>query len=227
MHSQQLMPSPTSYHPHPLPHPHAAGFSPRSNTFGDFSPQRIPTHIPHIPMRNARSDVDLKGQWGSYQTLNESRFSPSQKDLYVNSPPIYETSGQRQSSPPSPLSANSPRPSAHEMTPVPGALLPSFLQDLAPPSLSPTSTSSAEFSFEEYDEDPSSPIYSTSGEFYAQDRARSGTQSSSSGSSSSLNLGPSVAGLSSIWKLDGEESRAWPKAGLPSPKDVGARHRFD
>ncbi|KAF8901548.1 hypothetical protein CPB85DRAFT_1323395 [Mucidula mucida] len=76
--------------------------------------------------------------------------------------PIYQTSG-------------------HVHAPAPAPLLPSFLQDIVlSPMLSPVSTSSADLSFDEYDERPTT-----------QHRTQSGAKN-----------------ISNIWKMDGEEFSA-------------------
>ncbi len=100
-----------------------------------------------------------------------------------------------------------------------GHLLPSFLKNEIKPiartplSLSPSSSSSAELSFDEYDDELNSPgsIIGAASSFYAQQKTGSGKLSSGSGSTSSLTLG------GSIWALDREEDKSWNAVALPSP----------
>jgi hypothetical protein len=111
--------------------------------------------------------------------------------------PIYQTSPhqnltqqfQRQHHP-SPLQRHT---LSADASPVdvfaPAPLLPSFLQDIVQsPTLSPSSTSSADLSFEEYEESLPSSTRST----FSQSGADSVTASP----------------LASIWRLDGEESKS-------------------
>ncbi|KAF7307695.1 RanBP2-type domain-containing protein [Mycena kentingensis (nom. inval.)] len=122
--------------------------------------------------------------------------------------PIYETSptGVKQF-PRSPLQHSSQMPpgsasasahaspvsaSAHLHAPAPAPLLPSFLQDIVQsPTLSPASTSSADLSFDEY-----------------EDSLPSSTRSTFSGRGDSP--------LANIWRLDGEESKSL-TAAFPLP----------
>ena len=110
-----------------------------------------------------------------------------------------------------------------------GPLLPSFLKNeikpvrrtRTPSSLSPSSSSSADLSFDEYDDELASPsLAKAASGFYAQHSAGSGSLSSSSGSSSSLTLG------GSIWAMNRDEKVGWSAAVFPSTDMiVGARSR--
>ncbi|KAG6877521.1 hypothetical protein C0993_006385 [Termitomyces sp. T159_Od127] len=89
----------------------------------------------HAPVHRSQSHFELRAQYNR------------------QSSPIYQTSGNRQRQP-SPLYSTGP--DFHSL-PVhaPAPLLPSFLQDMVKsPSLSPTSSSSADLSLEEYDDMP-------------------------------------------------------------------------
>ena len=110
-----------------------------------------------------------------------------------------------------------------------GPLLPSFLKNeikpvrrtRTPSSLSPSSTSSTDLSFDEYEDDLASPsLPKAASGFYAQHSAGSGSLSSSSGSSSSLTLG------GSIWAMNRDEKIGWNNAVFPNTDlIVGARSR--
>lgn len=115
---------------------------------------------------------------------------------YVNSHPIYQTSGHRQ---PSPLYSTGPN---LRQMPVhaPAPLLPSFLLEHESPTLSPTSTSSADLSFEEFDD-----LSSTKPTFPRT--------SSSDDSATNSPLG-------NIWRLDGEESKSLSAFALPNRQDL-------
>ncbi|KAF8235051.1 hypothetical protein L208DRAFT_1258620 [Tricholoma matsutake] len=140
--------------------------------FIDISPPQ-----PHAPVHRSQSHIELSAQ-------------------SVNNHPIYQTSGHRQ---PSPLYSTGP--DVHHMpvhTPAP--LLPSFLQDIVQsPALSPTSTSSADLSFEEYDEltSPKSILPRHSGDD-----------------------SPTSPALGNIWRLDGEESKSLSAFALPNRQDL-------
>lgn len=85
-------------------------------------------------------------------------------------------------------------------TDAPAPLLPSFLQDIVQsPALSQASTSSADLSFEDYDEvaSPKSML--------------PGAQSTDSAARSPLG---------NIWRLDGEESKSLSAFALPNRQDL-------
>jgi hypothetical protein len=144
--------------------------------------QRQPFNISpiqtHAPVHRSKSHFELSAQ-------------------YANNHPIYQTSGHRQ---PSPLYSTGPDVH-HIPVHAPAPLLPSFLQDMVQsPALSPTSTSSADLSFEEYDEvaSPTSALpHSHSGEKSAASSPRG-----------------------NIWRLDGEESKSLSAFALPNRQDL-------
>ncbi|TFY50302.1 hypothetical protein EVG20_g11600 [Dentipellis fragilis] len=153
------------------------------------STDSYPGPLPHAVPR-AHSHMDLASQ-------------------YEDAPPIYQTSGLRQPTPHQPLPGGSF--ASHAPSPIPGPLLPSFLQDIVQsPSLSPTSTSSADLSLDEYNASPTS-IYSTQsqsqGPAQYQDR-----QIPRKASDSSVNN----TRKSNIWRLDGEESKVLAGPALPT-----------
>ena len=124
----------------------------------------------------------------------------------ASSRPIYQTSGHRQ---PSPLYTTGP--DFHSLpvhTPAP--LLPSFLQDIVQsPTLSPASTSSADLSFEEYDDfAPSKTTFP---------RTHSGESDSAADSP-----------FGNIWRLDGEECKSLSAFPLPNRQElIGAGGKHD
>jgi hypothetical protein len=121
------------------------------------------SNAPRRPLHCSSSNIDLTAQ-------------------YINSQPIYQTSGHRQPSPSVPYSAG-------HVLHAPAPLLPSFLQDIIQsPTLSPVSSSSP-LSFDGYEASVSSP-------------ARSYVAQLPSAKSSLSHL-PS----SNIWRLDGEETK--------------------
>lgn len=135
----------------------------------------------------------------------------------------------------------------------PGPLLPSFLQDIVQsPSLSPTSTSSADLSVDECHTNPESmSIYSHSPtrtdrvNFYGAvvgpgigmggmgasgmgrgDQERERERERERGDSASNGSGSSVSlGLGNIWRLDGAESKSLATTGVPYHEDVRAKRR--
>ncbi|RDB23512.1 hypothetical protein Hypma_009234 [Hypsizygus marmoreus] len=164
--------------------PQLASEAPRSHSmtppqqrrpFIDVSPPQT-----HAPVHRSHSHFELGAQ-------------------YTNSHPIYQTSARRQ---PSPLYSTGP--DFHQL-PVhaPAPLLPSFLQDIVQsPALSPTSTSSADLSFEEYEE-----MTSTKPTF-PRARTHSGDDSATS------------SPIGNIWRLDGEESKSLSAFALPNHQDL-------
>ncbi|KAF9238388.1 hypothetical protein BU15DRAFT_88429 [Melanogaster broomeanus] len=121
---------------------------------------------------------------------------------YPDSQFIYETSGPHQSSPSSFPSMGNLDDALLVNAPAP--LLPSFLQDIVQsPSLSPTSTSSADLSVEEYDDSVPSPRHLS----LSRDRLMTND------SSSHLPLG-------NIWKLNDEETKGIAGIALPHHEDL-------
>ncbi|KIJ60440.1 hypothetical protein HYDPIDRAFT_98774, partial [Hydnomerulius pinastri MD-312] len=162
---------------------------------------------PDVPRPESMTSV-------SHQRLMESRMplsgaphrSRSQFDLgshYPDSQFIYETSGPRRSS-----SSHFPSmTNLGDSLPIsaPAPLLPSFLQDIVQsPALSPTSTSSADLSIEEYDDPVSSPTRVS----LVRDRLVANNDSSSH-----LPLG-------NIWKFNDEETKGIAGIALPNHEDL-------
>ncbi|KAG6898031.1 hypothetical protein C0992_007027 [Termitomyces sp. T32_za158] len=146
--------------------------------FDDASPVQPQMQV-HAPVHRSQSHFELRAQYNR------------------QSSPIYQTSGNRQRQP-SPL-LYSTGPDFHSL-PVhaPAPLLPSFLQDMVKsPSLSPTSSSSADLSLEEYDDLPTSKA--------SFQRAHNADDESSIGN---------------IWRLDGEESKSLSAFALPNRQDL-------
>nr|GAT60495.1 predicted protein [Mycena chlorophos] len=159
-----------------------------------------PAHAPHRPF------VDVSPPPSSLRGPAVHR-SQSHSELGAHAFPIYETSGQQhqhQQQPPRfhqhqqsplhrPIRMSPARYPIELHAPAPAPLLPSFLQDIVQsPTLSPSSTSSADLSFDEYDEDISLP---------------SSTRSTFSGSGS-VRAGSDSPLASTIWRLDGEETKS-------------------
>ncbi|KIJ18204.1 hypothetical protein PAXINDRAFT_167459 [Paxillus involutus ATCC 200175] len=127
--------------------------------------------------------------------------------IYPDSQFIYETSGPRRSSPPSFPSMGDLGGALPISAPAP--LLPSFLQDIVQsPSLSPTSTSSADLSIEEYDDIMHSPRRLSP----TRDRMLANDDSSSH------------LPLSNIWKLNDEETKGI--AGIALPHLIGSKQEI-
>lgn len=107
--------------------------------------------------------------------------------------------------------------------------LPSFLKyqpkqpgARSPVSLSPTSTSSADLSFDEYDDVPPSPAsFRPAHGLYSRHSAGSGAMSTASGSTSSLTL----PGGNNIWALNRGENKSWTAVALPCPEFLAGPKR--
>jgi len=113
---------------------------------------------------------------------------------YSDSQFIYETAAPRRASPSSLGDAED-----RHLTNVPAPLLPSFLQDIVQsPTLSPTSTSSADLSPEDYDDG-----FSSGRSSFGRERIVT--------NDSSLNLP-----VSNIWKLNDEETKGIAGVALPN-----------
>jgi hypothetical protein len=136
------------------------------------------------------------------RTLQSVHRSRSHFDLshhHSHSQPIYQTSGRHGS--PSPPGASTA--SLHLHAPAP--LLPSFLQDIVQsPALSPTSSSSADLSLDEPEENLTLPIGAV---------PRGGQPSSTRES-------PSSMALRNIWKMDGEETKNLSALGSPNRENL-------
>ncbi|KAJ6482865.1 hypothetical protein C8R47DRAFT_574852 [Mycena vitilis] len=179
--SPSAAPSPSHSHSHSHPPPPPIGRS-HSTTpaqthrpFVNFSP---PPQQPRASVHRSQSHSELGSQ-------------------FMHGYPIYQTAPHHQSNPqfyrqhhPSPLQRHT---LSADHSPVdvfaPAPLLPSFLQDIVQsPTLSPSSTSSADLSLDEYEESLPSSTRST----FSQSGMDSVTASP----------------LANIWRLDGEESKS-------------------
>lgn len=153
----------------------------RRRTFMDNVPQT------QVPCRSrSHSNFDLGTQY------SDSQF-------------IYETAAPRRGSPSSfpNLGDAEDRHPAN----VPAPLLPSFLQDIVQsPTLSPTSTSSAELSPEDYDDG------------FSSGRSSFGRERIVVTNDSSLNLP-----ASNIWKLNDEETKGIAGVALPNIDLIGGK----
>ncbi|KAJ3981888.1 hypothetical protein F5890DRAFT_474462 [Lentinula detonsa] len=166
-------------------------------SFVDISPpqSRGPGNVVH----RSQSQVELGSQY-----MNNNQKAP----------PIYQTSGHRR---PSPVYSTSPQPKRtlsqqqhlhhqlqiqqlqHQLqqqlqlhAPTPAPLLPSFLQDIVhSPTLSTSSTSSADVSFDEFDDTSASP-----------------SRTSVTSRSRQTSVDSASMQMANIWRMDGEESRS-------------------
>ncbi|EIN05864.1 hypothetical protein PUNSTDRAFT_145765 [Punctularia strigosozonata HHB-11173 SS5] len=172
------------------------------------SPAMTPNPLAQLPLRSHSVTPPVahhRLHTGAYPAPHRSRSHYDLGAQYAAANPIYQTSGARHSVPSSPLSTVFTRPSTPAVLEPPvGTLLPSFLQDIVhSPSLSPSSTTSAELSVEDYEDELANAIYTTQAQVqhrvYAGDRSRNMSRSSSS----SLRAHP----LGNIWTFDGEESK--------------------
>ncbi|KAJ7619428.1 hypothetical protein FB45DRAFT_158454 [Roridomyces roridus] len=154
--------SPSPSYP-PVGRSHSTAPAQPHRPFVNFSPPPAP----RLPVHRSQSHNELGSQ-------------------YNQGYPIYQTAPQRQYYP-SPLHRSAEASPTDVYAPAP--LLPSFLlQDVVhSPTLSPASTSSADLSFEEY-----------------EDSLPSSTRSTFSSGADSVNTSP----LANIWRLDGEESKS-------------------
>ncbi|KAG1728853.1 uncharacterized protein EDB91DRAFT_1160580 [Suillus paluster] len=137
-----------------------------------------------------------------YRSRSHSNFDLSTQ--YSDSQFIYETSAPRRASP-------SSFPSLGDLEDclpanIPAPLLPSFLQDIVQsPTLSPSSTSSADLSPEDYDDS-----FSSGRSSFGKERITT--------NDSSLNLP-----VSNIWKLNDEETKGIAGVALPNIGVIGSR----
>jgi hypothetical protein len=129
------------------------------------------------------------------QSIHRSRSHFDLSHHHSHSQPIYQTCGRHGSSS-SPVASTT---SLHLHAPAP--LLPSFLQDIVQsPTLSPTSSSSADLSLDELEENLTLPAGLV---------PRGGQLSSTKES-------PSGMALRNIWKMDGEETKTLSTLGSPN-----------
>ncbi|KAJ4481076.1 hypothetical protein J3R30DRAFT_2398822 [Lentinula aciculospora] len=183
------------------------------------------------PPQIRRSFVDVsppqsRGPGGVVHRSQSQVELGSQYMLDNHKPPlIYQTSGHRRHSP---AFSTSPQPKRslsqqqhlhhqlqiqqlqqqlqlHAPTPVP--LLPSFLQNIVhSPTLSTSSTSSADLSFDEYDDASVSP-----------------SRTSVTSRSRQTSVDSASMQLANIWKMDGEESKSISAFALPNDIVGGSR----
>ncbi|KAK2466610.1 hypothetical protein APHAL10511_000868 [Amanita phalloides] len=131
----------------------------------------------------------------SYVELTSPQYT-THHPSFAHARPIYQTSGHHRQ--PSPLYTTGPEILVH----APAPLLPSFLQDMVQsPTLSPSSTSSADLSSFEEDTDTITHVSD-----------RKGEEADSPSSSPSGN---------NIWRLDVEESRSLNVYALQNRQDLG------
>jgi len=136
-----------------------------------------------------------------YRSRSHSNFDVGTQ--YSDSQFIYETSAPRRTSP-------SSFPNLGDLedylpSNIPAPLLPSFLQDIVQsPTLSPSSTSSADLSPEDYDDS-----FSSGRSSFGRDRIVTNDSS---------NLP-----VSNIWKLNDEETKGIPGVALPNIGLIGSR----
>jgi hypothetical protein len=163
-------------------------------------PPLMPTAQPPHP--RSHSLTPPQGQhphMDIYAQAHSIHRSQSHLDLgqYTHSQPIYQTSGLPSPSPPIALVTPASAPHLH----APAPLLPSFLQQIVQsPTLSPASTSSADLSLDELDENFPLPSIGPT----PQHRGHPSTARGS----------PSSIGLRNIWRLDGEETKNLSAVGL-------------
>ena len=163
---------------------------------GARSYSSTPFHSRHTP----ESSGLLSGSFHLSQSHVELATQYTNHMQLANSGPIYQTSGHRQ---PSPLYTTGPEMNQGQQVHAPAPLLPSFLQDIVrSPALSPSSSSSADLSFEE----DANTISNISGK---NDKSDS----------------PSRSPSGNIWRLDIDESRSLNVFALPNQHDLvgGAR----
>lgn len=206
----------------PLPS-HAAMYQPLSAVAASPNPMYNALYnAPHAPQPSQRSAApsarpnppSINPRLANQAYTKRSSSTP---DMLTVGNIVYQT-------PTSP--AASRHPISPEKTPSQlGPLLPSFLKNeikparaRSPSSLSPSSASSADLSFDGFDDEMlSSPTRRMAAlNFYTQKNVGSGRLSNDSGSTSSLTLGGSMGG--SIWSLDRNEDKAWSSTMNHSPE---------
>ncbi|GLB44115.1 putative zinc finger domain containing protein [Lyophyllum shimeji] len=185
--------------PPQAPRSHSMTPPQQRRSFMDVSPpQTLSQTQPqvHAPVYRSHSHVELGAHYHNAQSNNR------------DTSPIYQTSGPRHRQP-SPLYSTGPD---FKTLPVhaPAPLLPSFLQDIVQsPALSPTSTSSADLSFEESEGVTAKTSFP---------RAYNGDGAATESTADSP--------LGNIWRLDGEESKSLSGFALPNHQDlIGTRKK--
>ncbi|KAJ7656684.1 hypothetical protein B0H17DRAFT_1146069 [Mycena rosella] len=195
--AQTRLSSPASGSAHPQSHPypppigrsHSTTPAQAQRPFVNFSP---PPQF-RAPVHRSQSHNELGSQFAQGYPIYQTSPHQSQQQ---------QQQYQRQHLPRSPLQRHT---LSADASPVgmyaPAPLLPSFLQDIVQsPTLSPSSTSSADLSFEEY-----------------EDSLPSSTRSTFSQSGGdSVNVSP----LANIWRLDGEESKSLSAFPLPTRQEL-------
>ncbi|KAJ7442149.1 hypothetical protein B0H11DRAFT_2094654 [Mycena galericulata] len=181
------------------------------------SPGHAPPHIARshstAPAQSHRPFVNFSPPPPPRGPVHRSQSHDELGSQFSNGYAIYQTSphhhGQQQQQYqrqhlPSPLQRHAlpiDAGAGHIDMYAPAPLLPSFLQDIVQsPTLSPASTSSADLSFEEYEESLPSSTRST----FSQSGA------------DSVNSSP----LANIWRLDGEESKSLSAFALPTRQEL-------
>ncbi|KIY69265.1 hypothetical protein CYLTODRAFT_420871 [Cylindrobasidium torrendii FP15055 ss-10] len=131
------------------------------------APQRSHSMTPPQVHRPFINSSPPHGHAPVHRSQSHFELGSQYSNVPASGRPIYQTSG-------------------HVHAPAPAPLLPSFLQEIVQsPMLSPASTSSADLSFDEYDQ------------LIMQERAAAAAHQSSK-----------IAALASIWKMDGHEFSA-------------------
>ena len=179
-------------------------------------PARTVPQVLHTAIPRHASSLD------SYQPLAPHAvpraYAPLDSPPYDDAQPIYQTSSRRQTSPLARSPLTPPQSAGFPPTPAQAQapLLPAFLQDIVQsPSLSPTSTCSADLSADadEFDSSHAS-IYSTQVHDYSEANGR-GRALPASASASAASLVGNAGGGANIWRLDGEESKVLGGMGVP------------
>lgn len=192
------------------------------------------------PVYKSQSHNQLGSQYTSHMQ------APPMLPPYTAASPIYQTSGHRQPSPlystgpnnkPQGLTPdsqlllqhrqhNTPSPASSRSSPLarkletPAPLLPSFLQDIVKsPSLSPTSTATTTVSSDLPFEDEYEQIMNSRHTF-PRIRGASESRSVAGSSDGGGSTTSSAVQLSSIWRLDGEESKNLMGFPLPNQQDL-------
>ncbi|KAJ6468976.1 hypothetical protein DFH09DRAFT_1479573 [Mycena vulgaris] len=185
--------APTAAPPHPYPHPigrsHSTTPAQAHRPFVNFSPPpQFRAPVVHRSQSHSELGSQFTHSYPIYQTSphqNQNQHQHQQYSRHHLPSPLHRHALSVDTSP------------IDMYAPVP--LLPSFLQDIVQcPTLSPSSTSSADLSFEEY-----------------EDSLPSSTRSTFSGTDS-VNASP----LANIWRLDGEESKSLSAFPLPTRQEL-------
>ncbi|KIK54597.1 hypothetical protein GYMLUDRAFT_76935 [Collybiopsis luxurians FD-317 M1] len=209
-----LLTSVLAHHPSPAQHPSLAPLRTQVLRAHSVTPPQVRRSFVDISPPQSRGP-------GNVVHRSQSQVELGSQYTYEKSLPIYQTSGHRRPSPVYSTRPSQPKPSLSQQqqqlqhhlqiqqlqqqleqlqlhAPTPAPLLPSFLQDMVrSPTLSPSSTSSADLSFDEYEDMSVSPSRT------------SVTSRSRQTSSDSMKL-------VNIWKMDGEETKTMSAFALPN-----------